>query len=89
MAIRPKPNDALAAILAADQAAGVNVFDDGPPTTPLIGPVVQLEPLLPPALPEPDWRAEQEEARRQAGEEDVQTLPPSIKSLSPTPAPRR
>jgi hypothetical protein len=74
-------------MLERDQAAGVDVFDDGG-TPRLPGPPERVEPRLPVVIPPVDWRQEElERAKRQAADGAVQLE--SEASLRPTPAKRQ
>lgn len=87
--MKAMPN-ALAEMLAHDQANGVNVFDDPAPPRPP-GPPISHQPLTRPVFEAPDWRAE-EEARARANTTQPapdELAPPPPQSLDSRPAPPR
>lgn len=85
--LRVPPNAALAEMLHADQQAGIDPLDQGPPAPP--GPPVKNEPLLGVVIPPAGWREEEEERARQRRDVDVDPGPPPPESLSARPAKKR
>src|SRR5690242_476505 len=80
---------ALVEMLTRDLEAGVDVFDHGPQPPPVIGAPERVEPLLPPAIPPPDWRAEEAAAVARARPPTPDPEPPPPESLQSKPAKRR
>jgi hypothetical protein len=60
-------------MMRREHELGVNPLADPPP---LPGPPEVLQPLLPPLIPAPDWRAEEQaRAREEAAEKELEPEP--------------